>query len=249
MRVTVKEAVGKEVIMMNGTNLARRWGVVLGVSALMLAACGSDPGGAEAGSDGVASLGSGATAETTGGNDSGGLEAPTDQNEAFLLYDKCMAEEGFPTDTAGSTDEGMVSSSSEDESDGNEGPTEKLLGPGGIEIEGEDIERYEKADEVCRGHLANVQTGLPEFTPEQEAALADAEVKVNECLQEKGVDMKVDLTDDEGLSTNEEQDEGDDGSGAPPPDIEEMEQALEECSKVFDEYPELDDAPLPGREQ
>jgi hypothetical protein len=234
-------------------SISKRPGLTLGtmitVLALFLAACGSG-GLADDDSDGVASLGTDTPTTTGDGSDDSadGVEAPTDRNEAFVLYDRCMAKEGFPTDAAGQANDGPTVhvEGSEDEA----APTQRIVGPGGrIDIAPEDLEAYEAANQVCSAHLANISQG-EEFTPEQQAALEDANLRVQQCLDEKGIDAQISIGggDTGGLVQSDESDDNAPPANQGEVDAEEVEAAMAECMAIFDEYPELSDVlpPLPG---
>lgn len=250
MPEAVEVAAGKEGTTMFNDRI-RRLGAVV-VLALGLAACGVAGGTGEDDVDGVASLGTDTT--TTAGGDttdtSANVEAPTDPNEAYLLYDQCMAKEGFATDLAGEAGVGGtdVESVEGSGSDGGGGPTERMVGPGGVEIAPEDQEAFQAADEACRAHLANISLG-EEFTPEQQAAMEDAALRVEQCMRDKGFDgLQFEVGGGEqGLTRQEEADE-DPSPPQRPADPEALDEALKECSKIFEEYPELTDVlpPAPG---
>lgn len=249
----VDVAAGKALkIMFNNWNRIRL--LVVAVFALSLAACGTG-GSGEDDNDGVASLGTHTTAASEDSPDtSGDFEAPTDLNEALVLYDQCMAEEGFPTDSTNEVSEtatverGVAGGSDEGSGEG-EGPTQRAFGPGGVEIAPEDIEEFEAANDVCGAHLANIDRG-EEFTPEQQAALDDANLRVQQCLDDKGVDAQIHFGggDDRAFVESDESDDD-----APPAnqgelDQEELDAAMEECMAILSEYSELADVlpPPPG---
>jgi hypothetical protein len=221
------------------------------ILALLLAACGG-AGTAEEDPDGVARLGTDTTTTVEDASDASSDEAvaPTDRNDAFLLYDQCMAEEGFPTDAAGQANDGpTVQQGTAGGPDEDDGSTNRAVGPGGIEIAPEDLEAFEAANQVCQAHLANLAQG-EEFTPEQQAALEDANLRVQQCLADKGIDAQISIGGGDGGGLIQDEDSDD---NAPPPnqgevDPEELDAAMAECMSIFDEYPELADAlpPLPG---
>jgi hypothetical protein len=210
-----------------------RHGILLGISALAiavpLAGCGAAGDGTSAADPSV---------------DSG--DAPTDRNEAFVLYDGCMADHGFPTNSSGqeSSDGLSVRSGS---AGGDAGP--QMAGPGGIEIDPAEQEAFTAANQECQGHLANV-VGGEELDPEKQAVMEDASLKVEQCMRDKGFDVQLGSGSggDGGLSVNES---GDDPSAAgrevDDADRAAADAAMEECSKIFDDYPELEGgAPVPG---
>ncbi len=238
-----------------------------------LAACGSGAAGSDTG--GVATIATTApgpsdsraadssesdstAADSTDATDETGttLEAPTDENAAFTLYDGCMAKQGFPTDAAGSLDDGpqVVTGTAGEASSATpgDGPQIHIVGPGGIELSGDDAIKFQAADEQCRGHLANVQSGF-DFTPEQQAAMEDASLKVEQCMKDKGFDVHFSVAGagdgnvmvGNGIASSSDAPPADQPTGTIP-DQQAMQAAMKECSKVFDDYPELKDVPRPG---
>ncbi len=170
--------------------------VCLAATAIGLAGCGD--GSADGDEGGVATIAASEAAdESTSDTDptsDDDAEAPTDMDEAFELFNDCMAELGFEIDAAGpGSDSGEViveggSSSAE----AGEGPV--IMGPGGVRIDPEDAEKWEEANETCSVHLANVQDELTDVSPEQQAAMEDAVLRVQECMQEKGFDVQMSVS-------------------------------------------------------
>jgi hypothetical protein len=228
--------------------------VCLAATAIGLAGCGG--GSADGDAGGVATIAASEAAdESTSDTDSTSdddAEAPTDMDEAFELFDDCMAELGFEIDASGpGSDSGEVIVESGSSSDAGEGPV--IMGPGGVRIDPEDAEKWEEANETCSVHLANVQDELTDVSPEQQAAMEDAVLRVQECMQEKGFDvqMSVSVGGGPGVETQQQLDEDEPSKGQPinPDDIdrEALDAATRECNAIFDEYDELDDMPVPGR--
>ena len=112
-------------------------------------------------------------------------------------------------------------------------------GPGGTlpEID----EEFLAANEACRGHLANASRGF-DLTPEQEAAMEDAQLAFQQCMSEHGIEgggFSISVGEGQALDVQEAPE-----AETPPPveiDPEEFQAAAEECQSVYDEYPELDD--------
>lgn len=222
-------------------------GGALAVSALSAASCSSDDAGD---SGGIPTVGtsetSDSTAPTGSAGDDAGLEAPTDRNAASVLYDQCMAEQGFPTDAASEAADGGGQVAVNSASAGS-GPSAVAVGPGGVEIAPEDMEAFHAANEVCRPHLANVE-GDVELSAEQQAAMEDAVLKMQQCMEAKGFDIQLSAggENDGGMVTNIDEADGEEAAAGPPADPEALEAATEECQAVFDDYPELADVPHPG---
>jgi hypothetical protein len=244
--------------------IGRKWrlrvqlGLVgLAATAVGLAGCGD--GSPDSGQGGVATIAVSPAADETSSNatettSNSDPEAPSGPDEAFELFNECMSELGFDIEASGpGSDSGEVvvqGGSSSDEA--GDGPV--IMGPGGVRIDPEDAEQFEEANQACAVHLANVQGELADVSPEQQAAMEDATLRVQECMQEKGFDVQlsVSIGGGPGIGTNAVNSE-DDGppKGEPlnPDDIdrEALDAATRECNAIFDEYEELDDLPLPGR--
>ena len=231
--------------------------------ALVGAACGADDTGTasdNAADDGVASLrddgsdtgGDGseeATGEATGGatGDDAELEAPEDPEEAFALFNDCLEEHGVdPGDgfTVAGGDTAIAVAPVDGGADGpGSGPRDQVFvageGPDGTLPEMD--EEFLAANEACRGHLANASRGF-DLTPEQEAAMEDAQLAFQQCMSEHGIEgggFSISVGEGQALDVQEAPEDE-----TPPPveiDPEEFQAAAEECQSVYDEYPELDD--------
>jgi hypothetical protein len=232
--------------------------VALSVLTLIGGACGSADDDAQG--DGVASLrdtsedgaatvdGSVPATADSSRDDSSELEAPEDPEEAFALYDQCLQDHGVdPGDgfvVSGGGDAIAVAPADRASSDG-AGPDNQVFvfgeGPNG-EQPPEVDQKLIEASEACRGHLANA---TPDFdlTPEQQAAMEDAQLAFQQCMEEHGIEgggFSIAIGDGQALDVNEHQDD----QAAPPPVSvapEQFQAAAEECQSVYDDYPELDD--------
>jgi hypothetical protein len=202
-----------------------------------LAACGAGP---QEDADGVASIGEGESASGDGATSPAGdeLEAPSDPEEAFALFEECMGEHGIDFETAGPGDAGERGLVIQ-RAGPNDAADPQADGPDQVT----DPEDLQAADAECRGHLANVEQDL-ELTPEQEAALEDAQLEFTDCMAEHGIEglQVATRVGGGGAALSVESDD----DGAPPPidpetvDFEAVEQATEECNAVYDDYPELE---------
>jgi hypothetical protein len=160
--------------------------VLLAGFGLAASACGSSTAEAETG---VASLAAadqsvdggqdqpGDTGDRpVGAADADGVEAPDDPDEAFRLYERCLSDAGF--DLGGSI--GTTSGAG-----------------GGVAVDGQsdddlqaafddiDWEAYEEAETTCSAHLVNALSDA-DRSPEQKAALEDAELAYNNCMTDAG---------------------------------------------------------------
>jgi hypothetical protein len=234
--------------------------LAVGVLTLIGGACGSASDD-DAQADGVASLretsgADGVSADETtdaGSADassegSSELEAPEDPEEAFALYDQCLQDHGVDPGegfvVAGGGDAIAVAPADGAQTDGG-GPDNQVFvygdGPNG-EQPPEIDQKLLDASEACRGHLANA---TPDFdlTPEQQAAMEDAQLAFQQCMQEHGIEgggFTISIGDGAALDVDEQPDD----QAAPPPvsvDPEQFQAAAEECQSVYDDYPELDD--------
>jgi hypothetical protein len=238
--------------------------VALSVLTLIGGACGSAADD-DAQADGVASLRDAShddevsADDTTGGatdaassEESSELEAPEDPEEAFALYDQCLQDHGVDPgqgfvvaggDAIAVAPADGAKPAGGANSDG-DGPDSQVFvygeGPNGEQPPEVDQELLD-ASEACRGHLANA---TPDFdlTPEQQAAMEDAQLAFQQCMEEHGIEgggFTISLGDGAALDVDERADDQ-----APPPaevDPEQFQAAAEECQSVYDDYPELDD--------
>ena len=175
----------------------------IAAACLALTACG---GGTNSPSVGVPTLAGGETvAAETNAN---GLEAPTDMEEAFALFNTCLEEQGvsFPEVPIG----GNAVEAEENEE---------------TALDDANFEALEKASALCEGHLANVDDQF-EISPEQEAAFADAELAFRDCVVEEGYDPAALGMDADGEVTDETLDNM---------DLELLDEVMEACGSVFDD--------------
>lgn len=244
-----------------GSNRSKRGtrgtGVVVALVGLVLtaAACGAEDHGDGAAVDGVASLRDASAEETDGetsdqaaDSTSGGeLDAPEDPDEAFALFNECLEEHGVDVGDGFVVAGGDVALdvAPANRAEAGDGQATQVFvageGPGGTlpEID----EDFLAANEECQPHLANVTRGF-DLTPEQEAAMEDAQLAFQQCMSEHGIDgggFSIAI----GAGPALEVEEGPDAERVPPPSIEDIDPeqfaaAAEECQSVYDEYPELD---------
>ena len=245
--------------------------VALSIATLLASACGSandDDGQA----DGVASLRELSAADEviddgdedtsrddTAEGDTGQLEAPDDLEQAMALYDQCLQDHGVdPGDgfvVAGNGDAVAVAPAGGAPA-GGDAPDDQVFvyaeDANGNEIPPPSEELIE-ASEACRGHLANA---TPDFdlSPEQEAAMEDAQLEFQQCMEDHGIEGGGFSISVGGGGPGLEVIERDAEQAAPPPsdiDFEEFQAAAEECQSVYENYPELRDvfpegAPMGG---
>lgn len=187
-------------------------------SALIVAACGGAADTTEEPS--VAALPE-TTESADGTEDKGGTNSNTgDENdetngttsdmtpeEAQLAFSQCLEEQGI---------EDPFSNGDGETIDGAEGGQSA-----GIAFESDaDFEEFEAAMDECSDLLGDA-FGEFEPTPEQEAQLADAELKFNQCMSDKGFTVRAD---------GALEFEGD--------DFEALEAAASECDDAFDAFNE-----------
>jgi hypothetical protein len=233
----------------------RRAIVALSAVTLLVSACGS-AGDDDAQADAVASLRDVSTSDgaTTDGTDGSAedteLEAPDDLEEAMALYDQCLQDhgvdpgQGFVVSAGGDT---VAVAPAGGATTGNELSDDQVFvdaqDADGKEIPPPDEDLIEAA-EACRGHLANA---TPDFdlSPEQEAAMEDAQLDFQQCMEDHGIEgggFSISVGGGgPGLAVVEHEDAE---QAAPPPsdiDPEQFQAAAEECQSVYDDYPELRD--------
>ncbi|NOX32048.1 MAG: hypothetical protein GXP35_18690 [Actinobacteria bacterium] len=201
--------------------------------ALLAAACGSgsgDEGGVASISEGTASGGD----ESSSPESQSTAEAPTNPEDAFTLYDACMADAGFEFQTVdlGEGTDGAIALEPF-------GATEADPQAGGSGADGG--EGFDEANAACEVHLSNVDSAF-DLSPEQETALADADLKWRECMSDSGVDLP-DPEPAGGIAV-EAGDAGEAGGGDPQGpgeiggedfDFDAFTEAAEACESVFAE--------------
>jgi len=205
--------------------------------ALLAAACGSS--GANGDEGGIASIGEG-TADGDDGSPSsdgqGTAEAPTNAEDAFTLYDACMADAGFDIQTVdlGEGTDNAITLEPTGATD-----ADPQAGGSGGDLGGDG---FEEANAACEVHLANIDAAF-DLSPEQETAFADAELKWTQCMRDRGVEMG-DSAPSGGVAV-----ESDDAGGEDPQGPEELggedfdfdafTEAAEACEFVFAEVNDL----------
>lgn len=207
---------------------------------LLAAACGTSNGNGDEG--GIASINDGTT---DAGDDSspsdgqGTTEAPTNVDDAFALYDACMAEAGFEiqtVDIGGGTGNALdLAPTTGGEDDPQAGEADTDFGADG----------FEEANATCEAHLANADSSF-EVTPEQEAAFADADLKWTQCMRDQGIDMPgteatggVAVESDGGGEGGGDDPQGSGETGGEDFDFEAFDAAAEACNSIFDEIDDL----------
>ncbi len=210
---------------------------------LALTACGGDSDGAAA--NGIASateISVAATSDDTDESTTTDPDAPDNAEDAFALFDQCMTDAGFDFATDSGGAEGGITLG--DSVSGGSAEVDPQGGPASI---GEfDFDAFEAANVECEVHLQGVDVGF-DLSPEQEAALSDAQLEFTDCMRDLGVDV-AEFEDGagDGLAIVEGGEaETDPQTGLPSFadddfDFEKFEEASQECSAVFDKYAVLD---------
>jgi hypothetical protein len=245
---------GKEMVRVAPASRARRgWRkrsgrssaglVAVGVGLLLAApACGS---AAADGGEGVASIVGGGSEQAAAAADD--PEAPSDPDEAFALFEECLSDQGFDFESVAGDDAEIGGGEAPDgralviERAGPRDGSDPQAGSGGRLVV-DDPDAFQEAEEVCRPHLANVQRDI-DLSPEQEAAMEDAQLRFADCMEEHGIEG-LDVAAGGGPGIDIRSERVDEGPAAPDPDdldFEALQEATEACMGIFDEYPELED--------
>ena len=193
--------------------------------------------------------GDGDAANNDGDADAGAgdLEAPEDTEDAFDLYNECMADAGYDFGDMAVGDGGEGSVAIIDAENAVDAGAVDSGGSGGVEafeIDDVDFDGFQDADSTCQGHLANIDVSF-DMSPEDEAAFEDAQLEWTSCMRDLGIDVP-DIGDASGGlvvvggAPGEGADLGDGGAdgssgGFEVDDIEAFEAATKECDAVFDE--------------
>ncbi len=212
---------------------------LLAAGALTLAACGGSTPEAEPEAGGVASISEDApTEETSQAEDASDVEAPEDPEDAFALFNDCMADAGFEMFTSFSGEGGAVSIDELEVPDGAD--------PQAGSIEDFDPEAFNAANSECEEHLSNVTGGF-DLDPEQQAAFDDAQLKWADCMEEAGIEVPD--FDSGGVGTivvevgGEDDPQGGPAFGSDDFDFEAFQEAASECDRFFSDIPGLDIGP------
>ena len=110
---------------------------------------------------------------------------PTDAEDAFALFNQCMADHGIEGGISVSVG-GDASSGAVQIDEMEPGEIDPQAGSGSIDDF--DMEDLDAANKACEGHLANIDAGF-DLTPEQQAAFDDAQLEFNDCMAEHGVEV------------------------------------------------------------
>ncbi len=191
------------------TMTKRRYIAVALAAGLILSACGSGDDDSTA-SGGVASLSEAAADSgdgSTGGDDDsndgvdrgadggagdeassseGGATTSDDPELAFARYDECMADAGFDfgsslvsPDDADASGAVMIQ-----EFEPGDDADPQQLGPDGFDFG----EEFASADKECSKHLEGLDLSF-DMSPEEQAAMEDAQLAWTECMRENGIDV------------------------------------------------------------
>lgn len=229
-------------------NHRRARAAVLSTFLLLASACGS---GTTNDAGGVASLTDNTDVDASvedsdAGPVDGGLEAPENPEDAFALFNQCMSEAGFNFESAVSV--GVGSSGSIDVEPGGVMATDEVdPQQRSGSIDDFDPEAFDRANKACEGHLANIDGGF-DLTPEQQAALDDAQLEWSTCMSDLGVDVPVLQGSTsgagaiviEGSAESADPQSGDASFEDFDFDFEAFDEAAQTCQSVYDQYDELD---------
>jgi hypothetical protein len=211
------------------------------VLALFAASCGGSKS-ADAADAGVASIAddsADASSSDTDIQEDGGATddptAPTDPEDAFALFDECMADAGFDfggsmTSIDGESSRAVISISPDGSATGADPQQEAES------FEDFDFEAMDAADTGCSVHLSNLDDDF-DLSPEEQAQFDDAMLEFTKCMEEQGIEIP-ELEGGSGIVIAGP-DLGDDPqSGAPSfddIDFEAMDAAFAECGQVFED--------------
>jgi len=200
---------------------------------LVTAACGGGGGGDSAKAD-VASISVGDGNDQQSSPDGEGTaEAPANSEDAFALYDECMTKAGFEFETIpfdGEEGDGLETLSPDAEEDDPQA---------GGSLNDFDPEAFEKANSTCEVHISNIDSGF-DLSPEQEAAVDDANLKWEECMEQQGVDLPdTEASDGFDVDSPDAADNPQEGGTADDQDFdfESFNEAAENCQQIFDDIP------------
>ncbi|MEM8923981.1 MAG: hypothetical protein AAGD35_10810 [Actinomycetota bacterium] len=207
---------------MNTDKMTNRTGrkrllAALAAVALLAAACGSgDDEGAPTVADIPAADGDSAAGSTDGSGDDGGESLSPE--EAQLAFEQCMEKQGVDISLSGGGDGESLDG---DDDDGRSSAGEV----------GEDFDKFEAAMDECNSLLGNAFDDF-DRSPEEEAAMKDAEAAFAQCMEEQGFpqssgDDDDTVDDDDGAGFSFQIDEN--------ADQDEVDAAFRACESIFDD--------------
>ncbi len=223
-------------------NNRKRSAALVGGLMLFLSACGaSDAAQEDAATSGeVASLSNNSVTSTTAG--ASDVEAPTNPDDAFALFEKCMADAGIEMQVFG--DGGNDNEITVDGGDASDSTDPQA---GGSNADNADPEAFNEANKTCSKHLEGIDNGF-ELSPEQEVAYEEADREFRACMKEEGVEVPE--VDGGGLISIGESAGGADPQSDDPSfndsdfNFEEFEAAAGKCNSAYDEL----DAEIKGED-
>ena len=204
---------------------------------LMAASCGGGDTTEASGGGEVASIDANSdttTADQTS-TDLDELEAPENPEDAFALFDECMAGQGFDFGSAFTSVGGDSSAVIEIDPSG-PGDDFDPQDPA-RSIDEFDIGDFEAANEQCEGHLGNIDQ-FADLSPEEKAAFEDAQLEFSDCMAEQGVEIPEFDGAGGGLVIASGPVEVDPQTGTPSFDSVEagdLDAAFEACSHIFED--------------
>lgn len=196
-----------------------KYGLLVVALLLVLSACAPTSSTAPAG-EGVATLDD-VNAPAT--SPSSGEELSPE--EAMRKYESCLAENGVDLNAGG------------DGLGGGQQVGDDAASDGAVDEESFDFEQFEAAEKKC-GQYLDGAGGAFDLSPEQEAALRDAELAWNKCMKERGVDVGPIGASGETLDSDDNQ-SGLGIAAIAEEDFEEFEKAASECEQAYAEFEEL----------
>lgn len=192
-----------------------RFASVLVGSALLFAACGDTADVEEPTVAALPEATESATDSAPQGEDGADENSDSESNEdsapdlspeeAQLAFSQCLEDEGVEDPFGGIADGEVIG--------GDDGESQAGIVTFSSD---EEFEAFEAAQEKC-GEILGAAFGEFEASPEQEAAMKDAELKFSQCMSEQGFEMS-----DGGIQIEEG-------------DFEKIDEATKQCDEVFEE--------------
>lgn len=145
--------------------------------------------------------------------------------EAMRKYESCMAENGVAINAGG------------DEQGGGQQVGDDPTSGQAVDEESFDFEQFEAAEKKCGQYLADAG-GEFNLSPEQDAALKDANLAWNKCMKDQGIDVAPITASGETLDSDNDQ-TGQGLTAIAEEDFEKFEKAANECEQAYAEFEEL----------
>jgi len=212
------EVVPKHTLLSRGRMIGAGMAVVVLVAGAAFALKGGDDD--NGGNDGVASLDNDGDSDSgdggSGNSGNGDRPSQAEVEDAALKYAQCMRDHGVDMPDPEFSEDGGVAMRIG-------GPANK---PGSQAEASAAQKKMEAADKACR-HFMDDVAPQQDLSPEEIAEMQDKQVKLAECMRDKGYDFPDPVVDDEGRITSKAMPGG--GPEKAPEEEDEFRKDMDDC--------------------